>query len=173
MKTAIFWAATLGVFGVSNAMIASKEAAIRNGETIYLELAPRDPRSLMQGDYMALDYKLENEAVGNANLAHTQGKPQRRGKLVVKINEDRTAGFVRIHRGEPLAAGERLVRYRRDRNGSIEVGTNAFFFQEGHADAYAGARFGEYKIAPSGEAILVALRNGDFSRAGPQTAASP
>jgi uncharacterized membrane-anchored protein len=163
----------LGVFGVSNAMIASKEAAIRTGETIYLELAPKDPRSLMQGDYMALDYRIENEAVSAANDVRRDGKPQRRGKIVVKVNADRTVSLVRLHRGEPLADGERLLRYRRDRYGRIQVGANAFFFQEGHADHYARARFGEYKVAPTGEAILVALRNADFSKAGPETVAAP
>jgi uncharacterized membrane-anchored protein len=159
MKTAVFWLATLGVFGVANAMIASKEAAIRTGETMYLELAPRDPRSLMQGDYMALDYQVERSAF--------QGRgADRRGKLVVRLEENRVARFVRFHAGEKLAPGEHLLRYRRA-GGGIEVGANAFFFQEGHADFYGRARYGEYKVAKTGESVLVALRNADFTKAGP------
>jgi uncharacterized membrane-anchored protein len=160
-----FWCATLGVFGVANAMIASKEAAIRTGETIYLELAPVDPRSLMQGDYMALDYRVENEA-RDAKRAPNEA-PERRGKLVVKRKENGAAAFVRFHRGEPLADGEHLLRYRLDRNHWVQIGSNAFFFQEGHADYYASAVYGEYKVALSGESVLVTLRNADFSKAGP------
>jgi uncharacterized membrane-anchored protein len=163
MKTAIFWCATLGVFGITNAMIASKEAAIRTGETIYLELAPVDPRSLMQGDYMALDYQLERDVEAQTR---EHGGGDRRGKLVVKADRG-AARFVRFYHGEQLSPGEHLLRYRRDRHGRIQIGANAFFFQEGHADHYAGAKYGEYKVAPTGEAILVALRRADFSRAGP------
>jgi uncharacterized membrane-anchored protein len=157
MKTAIFWIATLAVFGVTNGMIARKEAAIRSGVTMYLELAPRDPRSLMQGDYMVLNHKIERETGPLADA--------RRGRLVVKLDENGVARFVRIHRGEPLAADEHLLRFRR-RNG-VSVGANAFFFQEGHAPHYENARYGEYKVAETGESVLVGLRNADLSPAGP------
>ncbi|MDR0291522.1 MAG: GDYXXLXY domain-containing protein [Elusimicrobium sp.] len=33
-----------------------KEMVLKNGQTFYMELRPTDPRSLMQGDYMALRY---------------------------------------------------------------------------------------------------------------------
>ena len=51
----------LPVGGYLNLGILSKESLKANGETILLELAPRDPRSLLQGDYMALNYRLHNE----------------------------------------------------------------------------------------------------------------
>lgn len=159
MKIALFWLSTLAVFGVSNALIASKEAAIRNGETMYLELAPFDPRSLMQGDYMSLDYQLERNA--------EQGGPaDRRGWVIVRVDSNKIAHFAGFHTGRSLAPGERLLRYRRGRHG-LQIGANAFFFQEGHASHYASARYGEYKVAPTGECVLVSLRNADFSQAGP------
>lgn len=159
MKIGLFWIATLAVFGVTNAMIASKEAAIRTGETMYLELAPVDPRSLMQGDYMALDYQVERNARINSS------KP-RRGLVVVKLDQNKVAQFVRYHADEPLSADERLLRYRRWAS-NLQIGSNAFFFQEGHASHYASARYGEYKVARTGECVLVNLRNADFSVAGP------
>ena len=39
-------------------LIASKETLLRTGQTVKLELAPLDPRSLMQGDYVRLNYKI-------------------------------------------------------------------------------------------------------------------
>ena len=39
-----------------NVEIAGKEQIVRNGETVLLRIAPRDPRSLLQGDYIALRY---------------------------------------------------------------------------------------------------------------------
>lgn len=160
MKTATFWIATLAIFGIVNAMIASKERAIRTGTTMYLELAPVDPRSLMQGDYMALRY-----AMGRAAAQANPGAPHH-GQLVVRLNQDQVAEFVRYHRGESLAENEHLLRYRL-RSGEPQVGPGAFFFQEGHAQHYAQARYGEVRVARTGESVLVSLRNADLSLAGP------
>ncbi len=94
MKTLVFWLATLVVFGVVNGMIAKKEAAIRNGVAICLPLEPRDPRSLMQGDYMDLRYDL-NGGVPN----------QRRGQIVVQLSPTHVAKVVRVDDGGPLKQG--------------------------------------------------------------------
>ena len=51
---------TLAVLVVVNSAIWQKERHIAQGEVVYLELAPVDPRSLMQGDYMALNFALAN-----------------------------------------------------------------------------------------------------------------
>jgi len=156
MKTIIFCVATLAVFGVTNGMIAHKETVIRQGVSMFVELGPRDPRSLMQGDYMALRYMGPREVAPNA----------RRGQYVVRLGADNVAKFLRVHAGEPLAEGEHLLRYTRGRRG-VRIGTDSFFFQEGHAGHYAAARFGELKVAETGESILVSLRNADLSPAGP------
>jgi len=156
MKTFAFCAATLLVFGVTNGMIAHKETIIRNGVSMYVELAPRDPRSLMQGDYMALRYS------GPRAIRPTN----RRGAFVVRLGDNKVAEFIRIHTGEALAADEHLLRYSHGKRGT-RIGTDSFFFQEGHGSQYASARFGELKVAPSGESILVGLRKENFSKAGP------
>ena len=41
-----------------NLSIAARERQLASGRLVYLELAPVDPRSLMQGDYMALRYRM-------------------------------------------------------------------------------------------------------------------
>ena len=58
----------------------------------------------------------------------------------------------------PLAAGEHLLFYRR-RGGRIRIGTDAFFFQEGHAARYERAKFGELRVDASGESLLIGLRD--------------
>jgi uncharacterized membrane-anchored protein len=40
----------------------------------------------------------------------------------------------------------------------VRVGTDAFYFQEGQAERYAGAKYGELRLTGSGEAVLVGLR---------------
>ena len=53
------------VLGAVNFSIAGKERIKRDGEVIYLDLAPVDPRSLMQGDYMTLRFRLATEIQGS------------------------------------------------------------------------------------------------------------
>ncbi len=138
--------AALVVLGGVNWSIAAKERIKTQGERIFLELAPVDPRSLMQGDYMALRFALadaiDSEASGSAPLL-----VDARG--VATLNPDASAAGLRI-------------RYR-VRNGLVWLGTNAYFFEEGSADRYGGARFGEFRIdRASGEAVLVGLRGPDL-----------
>jgi uncharacterized membrane-anchored protein len=133
--------AVVMVLGAVNWSIVAKERIKTQGERIYLELAPVDPRSLMQGDYMALRFALARQIVatesGSAPLSVDE-----RG--VATLNPNPKPGDLRI-------------RYR-ERNGQVWLGTNAYFFEEGQAERYEGARYGEFRIdRESGEAVLVAL----------------
>jgi uncharacterized membrane-anchored protein len=49
------------VLGVVNWSIYKKEQLLENGQIVYLPLAPVDPRSLMQGDYMALRFAIVSD----------------------------------------------------------------------------------------------------------------
>jgi uncharacterized membrane-anchored protein len=102
---------------------------------------------------MALDYAMSRRMMEN------QLAVARTGRVVVRLDEQGVARFVRVHEpGTPLAPGERLLTYRM-RRGRIRVGTDAFHFQEGHASRYQGARYGEVRVAPSGTSVLVGLRD--------------
>lgn len=136
-----------------NAFIVQKERLLRSGTPVLLALAPVDPRSLIQGDYMTLRYQV-SAAAEDANP-----DPPRDGKLVIRLDEHGVASFVRFHGGEPPGEGERLLRYRLRRWRNLRLGAEAFFFQEGQADTYAAARFGEIRLAPDGDCVLVGLRD--------------
>jgi uncharacterized membrane-anchored protein len=137
-----------------NAFIVQKERVLAAGTVVLLELAPVDPRSLIQGDYMRLDY-----AIARAALAD-DGWPGS-GRIVVRLDGRGVASFVRRHGSEPLAADEHLLLYRL-RGSRIRLGSDAFFFQEGHAARYAGARYGELRVARDGGSVLVGLRDGEL-----------
>ena len=49
------------VLGGVNKSIIDKEQIKTNGEIVFVDLTPRDPRSIMQGDYMALRFRLADE----------------------------------------------------------------------------------------------------------------
>jgi uncharacterized membrane-anchored protein len=138
--------------GGVNALIAQKEHLRANGTPMLLELAPVDPRSLIQGDYMRLDYALANEV-------RQRDHAPRDGHLVVRLDARQVASFVRLHdRGTPLSPGEHLLRFR-TREGEVRVGSGAFFFQEGHAERYEQAKYGEVRVAASGNNLLIGLRD--------------
>jgi uncharacterized membrane-anchored protein len=132
-------------------LVLHKEWLLRNGVQVFLRLAPVDPRSLIEGDYMRLSYAVANEARSAWSDAQAAD-----GRLVLALDAQRVGTFVRRDDGRPLEAGEVLVRYRL-RNGFAQLGAESFFFQEGRGERYAGAKYGELRLAGAGEAVLVGL----------------
>jgi uncharacterized membrane-anchored protein len=53
-----FWATVAGQIILLLAFIAFKEDTLRSGTSVLLETAPVDPRSILQGDFAILDYKI-------------------------------------------------------------------------------------------------------------------
>lgn len=156
----VFIIAVIVLAGV-NYEIYHKEQLLTEGTTILLELAPVDPRSLIQGDYMILRYKIARlQALYEA---------KKDGYLVIEQNEQHIAQFKRIYdENTPLEAGMLLLRFRK-RGSEIRLGAESFFFQEGHAKYYENARYGEIKVASSGESILVGLRDAELKPLRPPT----
>jgi uncharacterized membrane-anchored protein len=139
--------AALVLFTV-NFGIVGKERIRRDGEVVLLPLAPVDPRSLIQGDYMALRFALAQDI--------ERGLPAQARDGEVRF-ADVAVDARRVARLAPSSTGIRL-RYR-IRQGRVWLGTNAFLFEEGSAPRYAGARYGEFRVdRGSGEAVLVGLR---------------
>ena len=168
MREVIALAAGLAFLALANWTIAAREHLLAEGRVVLLELAPVDPRSLMQGDYMALRFKVSDEAFGRGKAA----EELRDGHLVVQLDARGVAVASRIDDGAPLQADEARIRYR-VRADQIKFATNAFFFQEGDADFYTGARYGEFRVATDGEAILTALRGKDLEALGPKLQSVP
>jgi len=149
---------TLLILAFVNLQIVAKERILDDGRTVLLRLAPIDPRSLLQGDYMALRYAMAGEVADAAQAAGISD-----GIVVIELDENAVARFVALDRGQPLAAnGQRLVF--RKRGGTVRLASDAFFFEEGHAGRYEAARYGELSVAEDGAAVLVGLRAEDFSR---------
>jgi uncharacterized membrane-anchored protein len=161
MRNGILWGVLLVILAVVNTQIVGKELILNQGETMLLELAPRDPRSLLQGDYMALRYRMTDEVGRNlSNVASADGH------AVVRRGEHGVASFVRLHDGStPIGVGEELLYFRK-RGESVRVASDAYFFQEGDGEFYRNARYGELRVDEGGSAVLVGLRNGVFEALG-------
>ena len=164
-KAIVLIAGLLILIGVT-AAISSKEQLLVSGRAVLLELAPVDPRSLMQGDYMALNFRVVNEAFG---FRSDRKSLQNDGRVVLTVDENGVAKFKRLDNGSPLATDEVAMQYR-IRDEKPKFATNAFFFEEGHAMDYAKARYGEFRVAGSGECILTGLRDESLMLLGAQNA---
>ena len=153
-------AGALLVLGAVNFSIAGKERIKRDGEVIYLDLAPVDPRSLMQGDYMTLRFRLATEIQGSLSSPSVAGGPREGEQRLADIALDNRR-VARLARTGTPATHKLRYRIRQD---AVWIGTNAFFFEEGSDQRYARARFGEFRLdAQTGEAVLVGLRDANLS----------
>ena len=78
---------------------------------------------------------------------------------MLRLDENGVGRFVRHDApGTPLAPGELLLRYK-VRQGRVRLGAEAFFFQEGHAERYEQAKYGELRVTGDGSSVLVGLRD--------------
>ena len=151
---------------IINLSIMKKEKVLESGEQVYIKLAPRDPRSLIQGDYMVLRYLIPQ------TLNKKQKEIPRKGFLVLLLNEKKVGVIKRLYKpGEKLATEERLIQYR-VRSRGIRIGAESFFFQEGHRKPYEVARYGELRLTKNGHSVLVGLRNDQLIKIIPKKAAS-
>ena len=161
----------LGGYGLS---VYRMETVLAEGKTILLALAPVDPRAPLMGDYMALRYVVNNdirkalhakrntqENAGNGKVdASREQKHNAEGFAVLRMTNDpvpQAATFVRLYDGSPLQADEFLLAYRL-RGYEVTSAAPAFYFQEGTAQQYVGAKFGVFKLAADGKTLLVGLR---------------
>ena len=80
--------------------------------------------------------------------------------MVIRPDENNAAQFVRFHREESLAEGEKLLRFHK-KGRSIHIVPDSFFFQEGHAQYYENARYGVFKFDDSGKHLLIGLAGED------------
>ena len=140
------------ILAVVNLAIWQNETLIEHGEILFLELAPVDPRSLMQGDYMALRFAM-------ADAIHQQLPKQEQhldGQVTVQLDPQRRASLVTLDQQQALAEDQLRLQYR-VRNGRIKFATNAFFFQEGTGEIYQAAKYGVFRVGTEGYLILTHL----------------
>ncbi|NDV14649.1 hypothetical protein GO009_01310 [Muricauda sp. TY007] len=136
--------------GFFNYSIFKKEKLLDNGTLVLMELAPVDPRSLIQGDYMRLQYKLASEMV------HDSIPP--RGLCAIEPNADGVAQKIRVlHNNDSIGTNEHIVKYSAKKWWGIRIGAESYFFQEGEAEKYENAKYGCLKIDAEGNSILIGL----------------
>ena len=147
--------------------VTKYESHLATGDTVLLALAPVDPRGFMQGDYMTLSYALElnimeHDYIRSGENAYSLDASE--GYVIVAKDSNNVGQFVRIvydDKPSNLATNEMALYYRM-RNGSMKIATNAYFFQEGHAQAFEAAEYGLFRVNKKGEPLLTDMVNGKF-----------
>jgi uncharacterized membrane-anchored protein len=141
------------VLAAANVSIWQKERLIAHGDKVYVALAPVDPRSLMQGDFMRLAFTVPGTAAGELPPLAGGDRPH----AVARRDARGVAQLVRIaRRDEALGAGEFRFELT-PKDGRWILVTDAWFFREGEAPRFERARFGEFRVMPDGRALLVGL----------------
>ena len=145
-------AATAGIVGKG---VMDKEAILSSGRSVYIALAPVDPRSLMQGDYMALRFALPTLG----KLEDSKDPPQ----VVAKVDARRIATVTRLAGAQPALAADEMRLTLKRRRGAWILGTDAWYFREGKAKVFEAAKFGEFRVAADGETMLVGMTDQNLS----------
>lgn len=149
------------VLVVVNGAILRKQAVIDSGRTVFLKLAPVDPRSLMQGDYMVLNYAINR----NGQDREIREAMPTRGRLILRLDVRGVGAFHRLDEadGVELQEDEVPLKYRKSRRG-FRFGIESFFFEEGAAGIYNGAKYAELRVSPNGVPVLVDLRGENLEK---------
>lgn len=168
------WLIALGalfILGFANFSIWHNEQLIQHGETVVLELLPVDPRSLMQGDYMALHFAMA-DTISKQLPAHAKNLT---GEVIVQLDQHRRAHFVGInHVGQQAALqADQLALQFRLRNGQVKFASNAFFFQEGTGHFYEPAKYGVFRVGASGQLLLTHLLDAELQPLGETRSLQP
>jgi uncharacterized membrane-anchored protein len=138
-------------------LVVHKQHIIDVGTPVLLELAPRDPRSLLQGDYVQLRYGAPAQRIA-ASSGSWQG-----GVAVLRVDGNGVGHYERLDDDAPLGEREVRIRYARTRQ-EVTLGPTSYFFQEGRGATWEQARFAEMRVDADGTAVLVGLRDADLRR---------
>ena len=143
----------IAVLAVANFAIWQKEDLIANGRPVFIELAPVDPRSLMQGDFMRLNFRVPGDVHAGVGGALSAMRP----RVVAQLDPRGVATLLRIDDGAALAADQLRIELT-PKAGRWTLVSDAWFFKEGEAKRWEGAKYGEFRVEPGGRALLVGLR---------------
>ncbi len=137
------------VLSLFNKSVIEKEQILADGKLVLLKLAPVDPRSLMQGDYMSLNYEMSDNSFDDSI--------PKRGYCILTLDENGVGSLIRLQDAlEPINDSEYGIVYTKS-DWSINIGAESYFFEEGQAEKYEAAIYGGMKIDRKGNNILIGL----------------
>lgn len=146
-----------------NSNIFKQELLIKNGKVIFVELQPVDPRSLIQGDYMALRYKLHidsNEDLKSDGMSEAAISLLDYRLIITLDDQSRLIGST-IKMPDKLSPNQHLLIVKKTSASALSEifypASNSYLFAEGLAYCYDKARYAELRVNESGRPLLYRL----------------
>ncbi|HRK25315.1 MAG TPA: GDYXXLXY domain-containing protein, partial [Beijerinckiaceae bacterium] len=150
---ALITGGVLATIAIATLGIRDKEAIISGGRILHIALAPVDPRSLIQGDYMALRFALPNDPAGLKLINDASKHP-----IALARTDNRQVATVTRIAPEGTQPGEgEFPLILTKRKGRWSLGTDAWYFAEGSAKKFEVAKFGTFRVSQKGDMILVGM----------------
>ncbi|WP_151821723.1 GDYXXLXY domain-containing protein [Acinetobacter oleivorans] len=144
-------------------LVAKNEWHLHHSKSIFIELRPVDPRSILQGDYMALAYELnlqslkalagsESEALDQVIFNHSSVQAK-----VILDSQNRVVHTI-LDSNNSFAGQSLILKNPENRLQALYPASRSFLFAESLAQCYQKAKYAEFKVNTKGEAILFDLR---------------
>ena len=165
----------IALLGAVNYKVQQFEDVLATGKPVVLKIAPADPRSLMQGDYMVLNYAIlselqqsqfssesneSNETTGIDELSPSGKKAY----ILVHLDKNHVATLCEAQSEIPTDFKHCTpnvylpIRYK---GWSPELPSQDYFFAEGKGEYYAQAEYAEYRFK-DGILLLARLLDKDL-----------
>jgi uncharacterized membrane-anchored protein len=159
---AVLLGAGLVALVLVNVLIAARERLIAEGRPVFVKLAPVDPRSLMQGDYMRLNYDLPSVGWRSRSEADVSLLWGARPRIAVTLDARGIAQSPKLLApGEAPPAGAQLLELA-PKGSQWTFVTDAWFFKEGEVERWQPAKYGEFRVTPEGKGLLVRVVGEDL-----------
>lgn len=160
----ILWLGLIIVIVSGNWAIYQKESILSEGQSVLLPLLPRDPRSLLQGDYMQLRLQLSQDIEHQLKQIGSPGAQAEDGLVLIKINEQNVGQFAGlVAKDAATDIQQPFLRYRK-RGDNYRIASDAYFFEEGTGPYFAQARYAEVTFNRHGEALITHLYDSNLQR---------
>lgn len=165
----------IALLGAVNYKVQQFEDVLATGKPVVLKIAPADPRSLMQGDYMVLNYAILSELQqsqfssesneSNETTGIDESSPSgKKAYILVHLDKNHVATFCEKQSEIPTDFKHCTpnvylpIRYK---GWLPELPSQDYFFAEGKGEHYAQAEYAEYRFK-DGILLLARLLDKDL-----------
>ncbi|MED4783763.1 GDYXXLXY domain-containing protein [Brevibacillus choshinensis] len=139
--------------------IWSNESILSQGRSVKLELAPIDPRSLLQGDYVRLNYTIST--LNNEHIPDADGKI----RVVLRPHQNGVYGYSGFYEQDGVwnktyqpQADDVILNGHAIGSDRVEYGIESYFVPEGTGrEVERTAKFAQIRVGKKGDAILQEL----------------
>ena len=138
-------------------LIGKHKQHLSQGQIIYAKLAPADPRSLIQGDYMRLNYELFWAEHGDTDTATPSPA------ILAKVTlDDKNIITATDSTGK---TGDMWLKLKKPHHNldTAYPAVNSFMFAEGLSGCYERAEYAKLSVLDNGESMLVDLVADDLT----------